>query len=88
MFLNRMKLFMFVDSGNVLFSSASDGWAFDLNVFAKIYASKLGFSEPVLRKTLWGDFFINTKTKKIMRGKISRKFIPYAFSHAVVFTHF
>ena len=68
--LNNSKIkHEFVDSGNVLFSSASDCWAFDLNVFAKIYAAKLGFSESVLRKTLWGDFFINTKTKKIMRGK-------------------
>ena len=37
--------------------------------FAKIYSAKLGFSEAVLKKTLWGDFFINTKTKKIMKGE-------------------
>jgi len=66
--LEMKKPYLIADSGNVLFSSASDGWGFDLNIFAKIYAGKLGFSESVLKKTLWGDFYINTKSKKIMRG--------------------
>ena len=37
--------------------------------YAKIYSATMGFSEAVLKKTLWGDFFINTTTKKIMKGE-------------------
>ena len=40
------------------------------DTFAKIYSAKLGFSEAVLKKTLWGDFYVNTKTKKIMKGEL------------------
>ncbi len=60
------------DVGNVAFASAYDGWAFDLASFAKIYAQKLGFSERVLTKTLWGDFYVNMKAKKILRGAMSK----------------
>ena len=33
-----------------------------------MYAEKLGLSETVLQKTLWGDFFLNAKTKRIFKG--------------------
>jgi len=33
-----------------------------------MYSQKLGISERVLNKTLWGDYFLNTKAKKIMKG--------------------
>lgn len=36
--------------------------------FAKVLSEKLGISEAVLNKTLWGDFYLNTKMKRIMRG--------------------
>jgi hypothetical protein len=36
----------------------------------------LGFSEAVLKKTLWGDFYINTKAKKIMKGEPKIKKLP------------
>ena len=55
-----------------MFASAYDGWAFAVETFVKIYASKLKMSEPVLRKTLWGDFYINAKEKKIMRGAAAK----------------
>ncbi len=61
-------LYFAPESGNVLFASAYDGWAFDLDTFARIYSQKLGFSRKALRRTLWGDFYINSKTKRIMRG--------------------
>ena len=34
------------EKGNVLFASAVHGWAFDLRVFARLYARKLGVREP------------------------------------------
>lgn len=61
------ELYFAPELGNVLFSSAYDGFAFDLATFAKIFSDKLGFSEKVLRKTLWGDFYVNSK----VRGSIN-----------------
>nr|XP_054756574.1 elongation factor-like GTPase 1 [Lytechinus pictus] len=56
------------DQGNVVFASALDGWGFSINHFAEMYASKLGVRADVLRKTLWGDFYLHTKSKRIMKG--------------------
>ena len=36
--------------------------------FAELYAKKLGIQADTLRKTLWGDFFLNAKTKRIHKG--------------------
>lgn len=35
--------------------------------FADIYATKLGFQREILIETLWGDYFLNAKTKRIMK---------------------
>ncbi|XP_071558659.1 elongation factor-like GTPase 1 [Temnothorax nylanderi] len=66
--LDDSNLYFCPEQGNVLFTSAIDGWGFGIKEFAKIYSNKLGFSDKVLRKTLWGDFYINSKTKRIMKG--------------------
>lgn len=66
--IDDSSLYFSPDQGNVLFSSATDGWGFGIIDFAKIFSKKLGFSEQVLLKTLWGDFYVNTKTKRIMKG--------------------
>lgn len=66
--IDDSSLYFSPEQGNVLFASAYDGWGFGIKEFAKIYAIKLGFSEKVLSKTLWGDFYINNKTKRIMKG--------------------
>lgn len=36
--------------------------------FALMYAKKLGIREDVLRKTLWGDYYLDKKTKRIYKG--------------------
>lgn len=36
--------------------------------FAKVLSEKMGISDTVLNKTLWGDFYLNSKTKRIMKG--------------------
>ena len=36
--------------------------------FAKMYSSKLGINEGILKKTLWGDFYLHTKSKRIFKG--------------------
>ena len=55
--------------GNVLFASAIDGWAFRISRFAQLYSTKLGMSEKVLGKVLWGDWFLDMKTKRVMNRK-------------------
>lgn len=62
------NLYFSPENGNVLFASAYDGWGFGVKEFAKIFSEKLGFSEKVLLKTLWGDYYLNGKTKRIMKG--------------------
>ncbi|CAK9809434.1 Elongation factor-like GTPase 1 [Anthophora quadrimaculata] len=66
--LDDTNLYFSPDQGNVLFSSATDGWGFGVKEFAKIFSMKLGFSEKVLLKTLWGDYYVNSKKKRIMKG--------------------
>ncbi|XP_039291871.1 elongation factor-like GTPase 1 isoform X2 [Nilaparvata lugens] len=56
------------DRGNVVFASAMDGWGFRVEDFAKLYAVKLGLNVETLRQTLWGDFYLNSKTKRVMKG--------------------
>lgn len=61
------------ENQNVLFASAVDGWGFSIADFARILSkSKLGFSENVLRKTLWGDYYLSVKEKRIQKGAQSK----------------
>jgi ribosome assembly protein 1 len=57
------------EKNNVIFSSATDGWAFTVKQFAAIYEKKLGFKRSTLEKTLWGDFYLDPKTKRILGSK-------------------
>nr|XP_055133417.1 elongation factor-like GTPase 1 isoform X5 [Symphalangus syndactylus] len=61
-------LYFSPEQGNVVFTSAIDGWGFGIEHFAKIYSQKIGIKKEVLMKTLWGDYYINMKAKKIMKG--------------------
>ncbi|XP_030580024.1 elongation factor-like GTPase 1 isoform X2 [Archocentrus centrarchus] len=61
-------LYFSPDQGNVVFTSAIDGWGFSIQQFAHIYSQRMGIKEEVLLKTLWGDFYLNAKAKKIMKG--------------------
>uniref|UniRef100_A0A7N6BKJ4 Elongation factor-like 1 n=1 Tax=Anabas testudineus TaxID=64144 RepID=A0A7N6BKJ4_ANATE len=62
------NLYFSPDQGNVVFASAIDGWGFSIQQFAHIYSQRMGIKEQVLLKTLWGDFYLNSKAKKIMKG--------------------
>ena len=62
------NLYFSPESGNVVFCSAYDGWAFTINTFSQMYSSKLGFSEKALDRFLWGDYYINKKAKKFAKG--------------------
>uniref|UniRef100_A0A672YTV4 Elongation factor-like 1 n=1 Tax=Sphaeramia orbicularis TaxID=375764 RepID=A0A672YTV4_9TELE len=62
------NLYFSPDQGNVVFASAIDGWGFSIQQFAQIYSQRMGIRAEVLLKTLWGDFYLNAKAKKIMKG--------------------
>ncbi|XP_035706674.1 elongation factor-like GTPase 1 isoform X2 [Folsomia candida] len=62
------QLYFAPEHGNVVFACALDGWGFRISDFAKIFSKKLGFNETVLNATLWGNYYINTKLKRIMKG--------------------
>lgn len=48
------------EKGNVVFSSAIDGWAFTPKQFAGLYEKKLGIKRSLLEQVLWGDFYLST----------------------------
>jgi ribosome assembly protein 1 len=57
------------EKNNVIFSSAIDGWAFTCRQFASLYEKKLGIKRGILEKVLWGSFYLDPKTKKILGAK-------------------
>lgn len=59
--------------GNVIFASAMDNWAFRLERFAMLYAKKMGIQESKLRKVLWGDYYFDPKTKRVLTHKQKEK---------------
>lgn len=62
-------LYFSPEKNNVIFSSAVDGWAFTVRQFASIYEKKLGMKRSVLEKVLWGDFYLEPKTRRILGSK-------------------
>lgn len=62
------NLYFSPELGNVVFTSATDGWGFTVHTFAALLSRKLKMSEQVLNKTLWGDFYVDSKRKSIMKG--------------------
>ena len=62
-------LYFAPERNNVIFASAIDGWAFTVGQFASIYEKKLGIKRSILEKILWGDFYLDPKTKKVLGQK-------------------
>ncbi|KAL2753282.1 hypothetical protein ACRALDRAFT_1058217 [Sodiomyces alcalophilus JCM 7366] len=59
-------LYFAPEKNNVIFSSAIDGWAFTVRQFASLYEKKLGIKRGTMEKVLWGNFYLDPKTKKIL----------------------
>ncbi|KAL5114159.1 Cytoplasmic GTPase/eEF2-like protein (ribosomal biogenesis) [Pleosporales sp. CAS-2024a] len=57
------------EKNNVIFASAMDGWAFTVSQFAALYERKLGIKRSVLEKVLWGDYYLDPKTKRVLASK-------------------
>jgi ribosome assembly protein 1 len=54
------------EKGNVVFASALGGWGFRIAKFAQIFAVKLGIKEANFKRVLWGDFYLDPKTKRVI----------------------
>mmetsp|Transcript_38753 Transcript_38753/g.153103 ORF Transcript_38753/g.153103 Transcript_38753/m.153103 type:complete len:866 (+) Transcript_38753:266-2863(+) len=65
-------------NGNVAFASAIDGWAFRVENFASMFAKKFGLKRETLVRSLWGDYYVNAKTRRIVHGadKLPKKALP------------
>lgn len=66
---NDKDLYFAPENNNVIFSSAIDGWAFTVRQFANLYEKKLGIKRSAMEKVLWGDFYLDPKTKKVLAQK-------------------
>eukprot|EP00163_Fabomonas_tropica_P023633 TRINITY_DN41018_c0_g1_i1.p1 TRINITY_DN41018_c0_g1~~TRINITY_DN41018_c0_g1_i1.p1 ORF type:complete len:1148 (-),score=244.21 TRINITY_DN41018_c0_g1_i1:11-3049(-) len=60
-------LFFSPERGNVVFASAADGWGFRTEQFAELYSKKMKIKQEVLSKTMWGEWYIHAKTKRIVK---------------------
>lgn len=63
------ELYFAPEKNNVIFGSAIDGWAFTVRQFAGLYEKKLGIKRSVLERVLWGSFYFDPKTKKVLGPK-------------------
>jgi ribosome assembly protein 1 len=55
--------------GNVVFACALGGWGFRVAKFAQIFAVKLGIREANFKRSLWGDFYLDPKAKRVISHK-------------------
>ncbi|KAI6368295.1 hypothetical protein MCOR25_004702 [Pyricularia grisea] len=62
-------LYFAPEKNNVIFASAIDGWAFTVRQFAGLYEKKLGIKRSVMEKVLWGNFYLDPKSKKVLGPK-------------------
>merc|ERR1719254_179185 len=75
------------EKGTVAFGSGLHGWGFNIERFAKIYASKMGVDKEKMMKRLWGDSFFNAKKKtwtNVMQPEGSDKPLERAFCQFIM----
>merc|ERR1712056_111478 len=75
------------ERGTVAFGSGLHGWGFNIERFAKIYASKMGVDKEKMMKRLWGDSFFNAKKKtwtNVQQPEGESKPLPRAFCQFIM----
>merc|ERR1712194_644565 len=75
------------EKGTVAFGSGVHGWGFNVERFAKIYASKMGVDKEKMMKRLWGDSFFNAKKKtwtNVQTPEGSTEKLPRAFCQFIM----
>ena len=58
--------------GTVAFGSGLHQWGFTLKKFAIMYAKKFGIKPQDMMRRLWGDCFLDMKTKKWKKGNANK----------------
>jgi ribosome assembly protein 1 len=66
------KYYFMPEKNNVIFASAIDDWAFTIGTFAKILSERHKINLAALERTLWGDFYIDVKQKRILPNAQSK----------------
>jgi len=75
------------EKGTVAFGSGLHGWGFNIERFAKIYATKMGVDQDKMMKRLWGDSFFNAKKKtwtNVMTPEGCTEPLPRAFCQFIM----
>ena len=57
------------ERGNVVFASAVDNWAFRISDFVPLISERIGLPRKRVQKCLWGNYFYNSKTGKVVELK-------------------
>ena len=60
-------------AGNVIFASSTDGWAFTVERFVGLYSAKLDMKAEALRQTLWGDYFFESRNRRVLSKRAASK---------------
>jgi ribosome assembly protein 1 len=63
------EIYFAPEKHNVIFASAYDGWAFTIRQFADLYEKKLGIKKSVLERVLWGKYYLDPKTNRVLLEK-------------------
>lgn len=69
---------------NVIFTSAYDGWGFNLNQFAAILSKKTGFERKEFEGKLWGDYTLDMKNKRVVEINRSKSKARPLFSSFIL----
>merc|ERR1712166_113231 len=75
------------EKGTVAFGSGLHGWGFNVERFARIYASKMGVDKDKMMKRLWGDSFFNAKKKtwtNVQQPEGATEPLPRAFCQFIM----
>eukprot|EP00389_Voromonas_pontica_P003048 GDKH01004518.1.p1 GENE.GDKH01004518.1~~GDKH01004518.1.p1 ORF type:complete len:835 (-),score=212.84 GDKH01004518.1:170-2674(-) len=71
--------------GTVSFGSGLHGWAFTIEMFARIYAKKFGADKETMMERLWGEWFFNPETKKFTKtSELNGKPLRRAFCQFIM----
>lgn len=66
--IDDAKYYFMPEKDNVIFSSSIDDWAFTIGRISRILSAKHKINFTALKKTLWGDFYIDVKHKRIHKN--------------------
>ncbi|KAI0560220.1 Elongation factor Tu GTP-binding domain containing protein [Gracilaria domingensis] len=64
---SAISVYISPDVGNVVYASAVDAWAFRIIDIAKFFYERQGISRRVLNKTLYAEYYVQSKTKPIVK---------------------